>query len=144
MNEKDELALGIWINIFFKILVCNIRSAGPVADGFFVSLLFESFRQFSCELNWKFRCYLKKNKIHISQVIGFQSTLRIIAFAKKNSTGTQKLAENTLRGDGGIWRRKHQKQSGEFWLRGHTRLPEILLSKVCRVDIDVQQSTWTH
>ena len=42
----------------------------------------------------------KKNKIHISQVIGFQSTLRIIAFAKKNSTGTQKLAENTLRGGG--------------------------------------------
>ena len=52
----------------------------------------------------------KKNKFHISQVIGFQSTLRIIAFAKKNSTGTQKLAENTLRGGGmGVYEEENTK-----------------------------------
>ena len=94
--------------IYFFILVCNIRSAGPVADGFFLSLLFESFRQFSCELNWKFRCYFKKNKIHISQVIGFQSTLRIIAFAKKTLLG-HKNWQKTLYGGMGVYEEENTK-----------------------------------
>ncbi len=89
-------------------------------------------------------CFMK-NGIHISQVIGFQSPLRIIAFAKKKTLWLEhkNWQKNTLVGD-------DERPKTEWWilieraLHVVHRLPEILLSKVCRVDIDVQQLTWTH
>ena len=123
--------MGIWISIFF--FLSNISGTGCWWIFFYFP--------YWIPVNWieNFGCYFWKRNSH------FTSHWFSIAIAhhcirkKKKKNWNTKTCRKHFGGD----EEGRQKRS-EFWLRGHYRLPEILLSKVCRVDIDVQQLTWTH
>jgi hypothetical protein len=97
-------------------------------------------------VNWieNFGCFFTKNGIFTSHWFSIAIAHHCIRKKKKNTlTGTQKLTEKHF----GIGYDERPKT--EWWILIERALvyrlvPEILLSKVCRVDIDVQQLTWTH